>query len=925
MALIWVTILLLSLSWYSLTGIYEPTNIHYVPPLWFSFTALAGAILCGVFSGKIVHAGPTRKDAILLFFPAVFFSLAIPFPYNLCSIFLATGVLLLVLHSSFVRGGPSGLLQRLWTSVFLCALVLALHTLLLPFFFLFASRYHRVDIASPVMAFLLNVLGSSSSSSEGNLFVQSADRVYSFIPSWDGLGLYWMLNLLLGGYCLFYMFSAPKRYYVMLPVTLLLYMLIRYLGIIFTFLEGGRSDVFWRLDVLTLSLLPLPWLLAKALPSAFDGAKVDLRYELHSRDKSIRWFALSVAVLAMSCVSFFGFVDPGETKQGRILIDEKHSNWEWTTEEFNTTWYGEKSTYNYYSLAEYLKYFYKVDQKSEQLTEDLLRNYDILFIKTPTEPFSESEVSAVKSFVESGGGLLLVGDHTNVFGITTNLNPLASQFGVKFRYDGQYDLSGELSIYRKPKVLPHPVVQAMPPFMFATGCMLDVPLMAENPIIGYGIKSIYLDYARKNFFPKDARNAENIEFGLFVQAAGVPFGKGRVFFFTDSTVWSNFYMFIPGKPELLLGIMEWLNRRNSLLVKLRPVLLAVGFLALIAAIIASRRLAKGRVLLTLFSVGFLVTPIALLALEYMNRNLYPLPQPHTPYVKVNFESEHSQFELPVLHTTQHPEKSYHTFYVWLQRLGYVPSLKPSVEEALSDGDAVVIINPHIRFDKTELQGIKDFLHRGGKLFVMDDPHYTRHRTVNQLLSIFGGYLTATDTIWTPVILEKSTGDTARIASFSAGEVRWGTALVLAQNRISLPGGTGAQPGLVGEYYPIAEMGAPPMQSLPPAPNARRKLEGKIQQNLVPSPIEMTPRSDRSDFKRTPFQVKLDTTSARPVLSVGDLGRGKLAVMASSYLFTDREMGSTSTMPTTNMRRIYELEYWIFQEVLKLGNERGGSR
>ena len=33
---------------------------------------------------------------------------------------------------------------------------------------------------------------------------------------------------------------------------------------------------------------------------------------------------------------------PGSKKQGRILMDEKHSNWEWTTQKFDTTKYRRK-------------------------------------------------------------------------------------------------------------------------------------------------------------------------------------------------------------------------------------------------------------------------------------------------------------------------------------------------------------------------------------------------------------------------------------------------------------------------------------------------------------------------------------------------------------------------------------------------------
>jgi hypothetical protein len=64
---------------------------------------------------------------------------------------------------------------------------------------------------------------------------------------------------------------------------------------------------------------------------------------------------LAAATLALTC--YAGLADPGLKSQGRILVDEYHSDWEWTEQEFDTKWYGIKSGYNYYNLFEYLDYF----------------------------------------------------------------------------------------------------------------------------------------------------------------------------------------------------------------------------------------------------------------------------------------------------------------------------------------------------------------------------------------------------------------------------------------------------------------------------------------------------------------------------------------------------------------------------------------
>jgi hypothetical protein len=900
-AFLWCTVTLLSLSWYPLTAFYLPTTIHYTTPLWFSYATLFVAVVTGLATAKLLVLEFEKKTLFIVFVASALFGSLIPFPYNIPALFLVAATSLRSLALLLKTKRSTEMISATSTSLFVCGLVLGLQAAVLPFFVLFASRFHRIDWLAPLLSTLFQMLGSSASQAHGDLFVQYADRVYSLIPSWEALGLYPALNILMGGFLFFSLMSMPRRSYVFLLLTLAIYMVMRYIGLVYALLELEKASVFWRVDVMTISILPLILFLSVLFKFPSREQVIQFHFLNRASVKPSLTFSVLLVVLCLSATGFFGFVDPGERKQGRILIDEKHSNWEWTTEEFNTTWYGERSTYNYYSLAQFLKYYYHVDQKAEDITDALLAEYDILFIKTPTEPFSETEIVAIKRFVERGGGLLLIGDHTNVFGITTNLNPLASQFGAAFRYDGQYDVSGELSVYRRPVVLPHPVVQQMPAFMFATGCMLDAPLLAENAIIGYGIKSVYLDYSRPNFFPKDARNTETMEFGLFVQAAGIPFGKGRVFLFTDSTVWSNFYMFIPGKPELLLGIMEWLNRKNTFLVNAKPFFLLLTLISFAAVLFTARRLKKGEIVFVSLLVGLSFTPLTIFALEQLNKEAYPAPQPHTRYLEVNFEAEHSDFELPVLHTTQRTEKSYHTFYVWLQRLGYVPRLAPSFQEALK-GDVVVILNPTQAFRPEELHAANEFLKRGGKLLLLDDPARSGHAMANQFLAGVGSELTMHNHPPTPISIRKKPDDTTRIATYAAGEVRGGTALLVARGRRPEPGES---------FYPVAdghdhrhdEHGH---QHFYPGDLRRATPQGGL------PPVDFVPRGSISSL-----QPPIDTLADRPIMAVEAIGEGRLVAAATSFLFTDREMGFTSTRPNDKQRRIYELEYWIFEEVLGL--------
>ena len=85
--------------------------------------------------------------------------------------------------------------------------------------------------------------------------------------------------------------------------------------------------------------------------------------------------------------------------------------------QLDTEWYGDFPTYSFTSLAEWLGKWYAVDVNTSRVYDDeLLSGYDVLILKTPEEPIPDAEIAAIDRFVRRGGGLLLVGDHTNLLG-----------------------------------------------------------------------------------------------------------------------------------------------------------------------------------------------------------------------------------------------------------------------------------------------------------------------------------------------------------------------------------------------------------------------------------------------------------------------------------------------------------------------------
>jgi len=122
----------------------------------------------------------------------------------------------------------------------------------------------------------------------------------------------------------------------------------------------------------------------------------------------------------------------------------------------------------------------------------------------------------------------------------------------------------------------------------------------------------------------------------------------------------------------------------------------------------------------------------------MNEVNYPLPSAHSDYIQVCFDQEYSDFNVSLQPSIglYNEKDNYGTFYVWTQRVGCVPSLEKTLDDAIKIGDIIVIINPIKSFETEDIDAITDFVENGGKVLVMDSITNS-HSTANELIGNFG--------------------------------------------------------------------------------------------------------------------------------------------------------------------------------------------
>ena len=275
--------------------------------------------------------------------------------------------------------------------------------------------------------------------------------------------------------------------------------------------------------------------------------------------------ALGLVALGIAMFAFWFHWQPvGRKLDGRVMFVERHSTWSPTMPPYSTTRFGEEGSYNYAAIYDYCSQFFGMSRllESDPINDEKLSTCDVLVIKIPTAAYKAEEVQAVVRFVERGGGLLLIGDHTNYEKSSSYMNRITEHFGFKYRHDLLFYIGDPYFQPYEPPAVPHPVVQRVPPMSFAVSCSIDPGHSLGQAVIrSTGLWNLPPDYRRSNWHPEPEYHTE-MRYGAFIQLWATTHGAGRVLAWTDSTIFSSFCTFQPGKSELLLGMLDWLNHRS---------------------------------------------------------------------------------------------------------------------------------------------------------------------------------------------------------------------------------------------------------------------------------------------------------------------------------------------------------------------------
>lgn len=294
--------------------------------------------------------------------------------------------------------------------------------------------------------------------------------------------------------------------------------------------------------------------------------------------------ALGCSEAAVRDVQMDPWVGSGKT---RILVDSIHQleappNAVWDETEFR---YAHSQSANRL-LMNLLPHDFRFRLAHDgALSLDLLRAHDILYFNVPTAITTGSskterelprlrgpEVEALTTWLEEGGGILMVGEHNNAYDNVEVLRPFLEQFGVEIAIAyavetgrGRYamDYGGYILTIRE--FARHWITGGVRMASWSGGAPFTketkggVAFLSKTGFIDYG------DYVTKK--PSKGSN-HRVDEGEY-QGPGIPLvvalevGKGRLVVVGDHNMLGNQWLGVGDNRRFGMNIMQWLAHRDD--------------------------------------------------------------------------------------------------------------------------------------------------------------------------------------------------------------------------------------------------------------------------------------------------------------------------------------------------------------------------
>jgi hypothetical protein len=246
----------------------------------------------------------------------------------------------------------------------------------------------------------------------------------------------------------------------------------------------------------------------------------------------------------------------------------------------NTTQPAQENITRYVNLTDYVEII-----ESNNVNINILHNIDIFVITNINKSFSPDEKKVIWEFVEKGGSLLVLGDHTNVGGIQDPLNDLLKPVEISFNFDSALPLDSKFKWLTCYQLMHHPITYNLNSYdeiQISVGASLSTSLNAFPIVSGrYGLSDKGNSLNEDFSFLGDYEYNQGEEIGDIILAAATYYGEGKIIVFGDTSTFQNGVL--PYSYSFIHNIFTWLkSEQTATTIFLQN---AVSILLLIVAII----------------------------------------------------------------------------------------------------------------------------------------------------------------------------------------------------------------------------------------------------------------------------------------------------------------------------------------------------
>lgn len=441
------------------------------------------------------------------------------------------------------------------------------------------------------------------------------------------------------------------------------------------------------------------------------AASYELTTAIHARTKplikGILYASFLLLLVSLSPVDLLG-----QQKDGHIAYDGFHHKLE--------SAFFENDSLTHSTLRYLDSIGYSATILNRTITPESLEGISTLIIETPEEKYSSQEIEAITDFVNNGGGLFVLGDHTNIYECYLNLNPILHKFGLHLNFD--YSMLWE----------PHFTSNANYDSVEETAGATLAVNRSDN-LIFYALKyTTWADLgdwsATDRAYLGDMMPDKKDKFGVLPICAAANYGLGRVIAIanTDSMSGPN----LPYNYEFIGRVINYLDHKNSFL---RDNWFRVLLIVLILFGILRARLAAIK--------PFIISVVLVLLLIQVEA---VMPMNSDPANKIALDTGHANIEG---YGAPHQYKSVF-FTIFAQHYGFNPILVKELPHNLLSYRAYVTMGPTSVFGQEEREKLRDYVQNGGTLIVFDGYHADTSRSqtndaANSLLQAFGLHLNRT--------------------------------------------------------------------------------------------------------------------------------------------------------------------------------------